>query len=121
MVSSSRAKGERHWQLAQEAKRIIAHYLELQDIIAILGMEELSEEDKLVVNRARRLQRFFTQPFFAAESFTGIPGVFVPLQETLRGIETIINGQSDEWPEQAFYMVGTIDQAEAKARELLKK
>ena len=80
-----------------------------------------SEEDKLVVNRARRLQRFFTQPFFAAESFTGIPGVFVPLQETLRGIETIINGHSDEWPEQAFYMVGTIDQAEAKARELLKK
>ena len=124
--SSSRALdplivGERHWQLAQETKRIIAHYLELQDIIAILGMEELSEEDKLVVNRARKLQRFFTQPFFAAESFTGIPGAFVPLQETLRGIETIINGQSDEWPEQAFYMVGTIDQAEAKARELLKK
>ena len=124
--SSSRALdplivGKRHWHLAQEVKRIIAHYLELQDIIAILGMEELSEEDKLVVNRARKLQRFFTQPFFAAESFTGIPGVFVPLQETLRGIETIINGQSDEWPEQAFYMVGTIDQAEAKARELLKK
>ena len=84
-----------------------------------LGMEELSEEDKLVVNRARKLQRFSLN--LLPRKVLPVSGVFVPLQETLRGIETIINGQSDEWPEQAFYMVGTIDQAEAKARELLKK
>lgn len=112
--------GERHVRLAQEVRKLIAHYLELQDIIAILGVEELSEEDKLVVNRARKLQRFLTQPFFAAETFTGIPGEFVPREETLKGVEMILNGECDDWPEQAFYMTGTIAQAEAKARELKK-
>lgn len=113
--------GERHWRLAQEVKRVIAHYLELQDIIAILGMEELSEEDKLVVNRARKIQRFLTQPFFVAENYTGIPGVFVPLEETLSGIEMILNGECDSWPEQAFYMTGTIAQVEARVKESSKK
>ncbi len=112
--------GEKHWHLAQEVRRLVAHYLELQDIIAILGVEELSEEDKLVVNRVRKLQRFLTQPFFAAEAFTGIPGVFVPREETLKGVEMIINGACDNWPEQAFYMTGTIAQVEEKAKELKK-
>jgi F-type H+-transporting ATPase subunit beta len=113
--------GERHWRLAQEVRRVIAHYLELQDIIAILGMEELSEEDKLIVNRARKIQRFLTQPFFVAENFTGIPGEFVPLEETLKGVEMILGGECDSWPEQAFYMTGTIAQVEARVKELLKK
>ncbi|MCS7241854.1 MAG: F0F1 ATP synthase subunit beta [Candidatus Caldatribacterium sp.] len=112
--------GKRHVHLAQEVRKLIAHYLELQDIIAILGIEELSEEDKLIVNRARKLQRFLTQPFFAAETFTGIPGEFVPREETLRGVEMILNGECDDWPEQAFYMTGTIDQVKAKAKELKK-
>lgn len=110
--------GERHVRLAQEVRKIIAHYLELQDIIAILGVEELSEEDRLVVNRTRKLQRFLTQPFFAAETFTGIPGEFVPREETLKGVEMILNGECDSWPEQAFYMTGTIAQVEARAKEL---
>lgn len=113
--------GERHWHLAQEVKRIIAHYLELQDIIAILGIEELSEEDKLVVSRARKIQRFLTQPFFVAENFTGIPGESVPLEETLEGVEMILQGECDSWPEQAFYMTGTIAQVESKVRELARK
>ncbi|WP_438318607.1 F0F1 ATP synthase subunit beta [Candidatus Caldatribacterium sp. SIUC1] len=112
--------GERHYRLAQEVRKLIAHYLELQDIIAILGVEELSEEDKLVVNRTRKLQRFLTQPFFTAEAFTGIPGEFVPREETLKGVEMIVNGECDTWPEQAFYMTGTIAQVEAKAKELRK-
>ncbi|MEN3185915.1 MAG: F0F1 ATP synthase subunit beta [Atribacterota bacterium] len=113
--------GEKHWRLAQKVRQVIAHYLELQDIIAILGMEELSEEDKLVVNRARKIQRFLTQPFFVAENFTGIPGVFVPLEETLNGVEMILSGECDSWPEQAFYMTGTITQVETKVKESLKK
>lgn len=112
--------GERHVRLAQEVRKLIAHYLELQDIIAILGIEELSEEDKLVVNRARKIQRFLTQPFFTAETFTGIPGEFVPREETLKGVEMILNGECDDWPEQAFYMTGTIAQVEARAKELKK-
>ncbi len=110
--------GERHVRLAQEVRKLIAHYLELQDIIAILGVEELSEEDRLVVNRTRKIQRFLTQPFFVAETFTGIPGEFVPREETLKGVEMILNGECDHWPEQAFYMTGTIAQVEAKAKEL---
>lgn len=110
--------GERHCRLAQSVRKLIAHYLELQDIIAILGVEELSEEDKLTVNRTRKLQRFLTQPFFTAENFTGIPGEFVPREETLKGVEMIINGACDDWPEQAFYMTGTIAQVEQKVKEL---
>jgi F-type H+-transporting ATPase subunit beta len=110
--------GDTHWRLAQEARKIIAHYLELQDIIAILGIDELSDEDKNIVNRARKLQRFFTQPFFAAENYTGIPGEFVSLEKTLTGVQNIIEGQCDDWPEQAFYMTGTIEQVEARVKEL---
>jgi len=110
--------GDTHWRLAQEARKIIAHYLELQDIIAILGIDELSDEDKNIVNRARKLQRFFTQPFFAAENYTGIPGEFVSLEKTLTGVQNIIEGQCDDWPEQAFYMTGNIEQVEARVKEL---
>ncbi|NLJ39139.1 MAG: F0F1 ATP synthase subunit beta, partial [Candidatus Atribacteria bacterium] len=113
--------GDTHWKLAQEVRKIIAHYLELQDIIAILGIDELSDEDKKIVNRARKLQRFFTQPFFAAENYTGIPGEFVPLEKTLSGVQNIIDGQCDDWPEQAFYMTGTIEQVEARVKELKKE
>lgn len=126
LQSSSRALntlvvGERHLKLAQETRKIIAHYLDLQDIIALLGIEELSEEDRKIVKRARRLQRFLTQPFFVAENFTGLPGVFVPLKETLQGVEMIVEGECDDWPEQVFYMVGSIDEAKAKLDQLKSK
>ncbi|NLJ49234.1 MAG: F0F1 ATP synthase subunit beta [Candidatus Atribacteria bacterium] len=113
--------GDTHWRLAQKARKIIAHYLELQDIIAILGIDELTDEDKKIVNRARKLQRFFTQPFFAAENYTGIPGEFVPLEKTLAGVQKIIDGHCDDWPEQAFYMTGTIEQVEARMKELINE
>jgi F-type H+-transporting ATPase subunit beta len=111
--------GDRHYGVAQRVKAILQRYKELQDIIAILGMDELSEEDKLVVHRARRVQRFLSQPFHVAEQFTGIPGVFVPIEETLRGFEMIMNGEVDEFPEAAFNLVGTIDDAIAKGKKLL--
>ena len=111
--------GERHARIAAGVKEYLAKYEALQDIISILGTEELSEEDRLVVRRARRLQRFLTQPFFSTEQFTGIPGKYVPLEETLRGFEEILEGRHDELPEQAFYMVGTIDDAVAKAESLV--
>ena len=101
--------GERHYQVAREVQTILQKYRELQDIIAILGMDELSDEDKLVVSRARKIQRFLAQPMNVAEKFTGIPGVYVPLSETLRGFEAIIDGSVDRCPEAAFYNVGTID------------
>jgi len=110
--------GERHAALASRVKEYLAKYEALQDIISILGTEELSEEDRLIVRRARRLQRFLTQPFFSTEQFTGIPGKYVPLDETLRGFEEILEGQHDDLPEQAFYMVGTIDEAVEKAESL---
>jgi F-type H+-transporting ATPase subunit beta len=110
--------GEKHYAIATEARVLLARYQELQDVIAILGVEELSEEDRAVVNRARRLQRFLTQPFFAAEPFTGLPGRYVPLAETLRSFREILEGRHDDLPEQAFYMVGTIDEAVAKARQM---
>jgi len=90
----------------------------MQDIIAILGMEELSDEDKLTVNRARRIQRFCSQPFHVAEQFTGIPGKYVPVKETVRGFREILEGKHDELPEAAFYMVGTIDEAVEKAKQM---
>lgn len=96
-------------------------YRDLQDIIAILGMEELSDEDKLTVSRARKIQRFLSQPFFVAEVFTGSPGKYVPLSETLRGFREILDGKHDELPEGAFYMVGTIDEAIQKAKEMQEK
>jgi F-type H+-transporting ATPase subunit beta len=100
------------------AKSILARYRELRDVIAILGIEELAEEDRLLVERARKIQRFLTQPFFVGEEFTGIPGKFVPLEETVRGFREIIEGRHDALPESAFYMVGTIDDAALKARQM---
>ncbi len=109
---------EEHYQVAESIKRILQRYKELRDIIAILGMDELSEDDKMVVGRARKIQRFLSQPFFVAEIFTGAPGKYVPLQETLRGFKGIVDGEYDDIPEQAFYMVGTIDEALKKAKSL---
>ncbi|MGI6604443.1 MAG: F0F1 ATP synthase subunit beta [bacterium] len=108
--------GEEHYQVARTVQETLQRYKELQDIIAILGVEELSEDDKLVVARARKVQRFLSQPFFVAENFTGIPGRYVPLHETIRGFKGIVNGRYDDLPEQAFYMVGTIDEAVEKAK-----
>ncbi len=113
--------GEKHYKVARKVQRILQRYKELQDIIAILGIDELSDEDKLVVNRAKKIQKFLTQPFFVAESFTGIPGQYVPLQTTIKDFEDLINGHYDALPEQAFYMVGTLQQAEQKAKELISK
>ncbi len=111
--------GEEHYRCAQRVKAILQRYNELQDIIAILGMEELSDEDKLVVSRARRVQRFLSQPFHVAEQFTNLPGVFVPIDETIRGFNMILDGEVDEFPEAAFNLVGTIDQAIEKGKKLL--
>ncbi len=108
--------GLRHYEIAVEVRSILARYQELQDVIAILGVEELSDADRVVVNRARRIQRFLTQPFFVSEPFTGIPGRTVPLEETLRGFSEILEGRHDRLPEQAFYMVGTIDEAVENAQ-----
>jgi F-type H+-transporting ATPase subunit beta len=110
--------GDEHYAVAQEVKNVLQRYKELQDIIAILGIDELSEEDKVIVGRARRLQRFLSQPFFVAEQFTGMEGKFVELDETIRSFKEVVEGQHDELPEQAFYLVGTIDEAVEKARGL---
>ena len=101
--------GEKHYRVAREAQKVLQRYKDLQQIIVILGMEELSAQDKLTVNRARKIQKFLTQPFFVAEHFTGRSGVYVPIEETIRGVEKILEGELDEIPEQAFYMQGTID------------
>ncbi len=111
--------GEEHYNVAQRVIHLLQKYNELQDIIAILGVDELSDEDKLVVSRARRAQRFLSQPFFVAEQFTGVPGVMVPLNETIRGFKMILDGEVDEYPEQAFLNVGTIDDAIAKGKKML--
>ncbi len=110
--------GEEHYRTTQDVRAILQRYKELQDIIAILGMDELSEDDKLTVARARKIQRFLSQPFFVAEVFTGTPGKYVPLKETIRGFRMIVDGECDQLPEQAFYMVGTIDEAFEKAKTL---
>lgn len=110
--------GQAHYDVAHAVQNILQRYKELKDIIAILGMDELSEDDKLTVTRARKIQRFLSQPFFVAEVFTGSPGKYVPLSETIRGFKGIIDGEYDHLPEQAFYMVGTIDEAVAKAKTL---
>lgn len=111
--------GEEHYKTAQAVKEILQRYKELQDIIAILGMEELSEEDKLVVHRARRVQRFLSQPFHVAEQFTGTPGVLVSIEDTIKGFQMILNGEVDKYPEASFLLVGTIDEAIAKGEKLL--
>jgi F-type H+/Na+-transporting ATPase subunit beta len=108
--------GDEHYQVAQQVKNILQRYKELQDIIAILGIDELSEEDKVIVGRARRLQRFLSQPFFVAEQFTGLEGKFVELEDTIRSFKEVVEGKHDDLPEQAFYLVGNIDEAVEKAR-----
>jgi F-type H+/Na+-transporting ATPase subunit beta len=110
--------GEEHYNTAREVQRVLQRYRDLQDIIAILGFDELSEDDKLIVSRARKIERFFSQPMFVAEQFTGRPGRYVPLRETVRGFREILEGQHDDLPEQAFYMVGQIEEAAERAKEL---
>ncbi|MBL7923503.1 MAG: F0F1 ATP synthase subunit beta [Bacteroidia bacterium] len=118
-ILSAAVLGDEHYNTAQAVKEILQRYKELQDIIAILGMDELSDEDKLVVHRARRVQRFLSQPFHVAEQFTGLKGVLVPIEETIKGFKMILNGEVDEYPEAAFNLVGTIEDAIEKGKKLL--
>jgi F-type H+-transporting ATPase subunit beta len=113
--------GEEHYNTAQRVKNILQRYKELQDIIAILGMDELSEEDKLTVSRARRVQRFLSQPFHVAEQFTGMKGAFVSIEDTIKGFNMIMDGEVDQYPEAAFMMVGTIEEAIEKGKRLLNE
>ncbi|HXK58658.1 MAG TPA: F0F1 ATP synthase subunit beta [Acidobacteriota bacterium] len=117
-ILDPRVIGEEHYTVARSVQRVLQRYRELQDIIAILGIDELSEEDKLTVSRARKIQKFFSQPFYVAEQFTGLKGKYVPVAETVRGFKEIVEGKHDEIPEQAFYMVGGIDEALEKAQKL---
>ena len=110
--------GEEHYEVARRVQEILQKYKELQDIIAILGMEELSDEDKNTVFRARKIQKFLSQPFHVAENFTGIKGKYVPLKDTIKGFQAIINGEMDQYPEAAFFNVGTIDEVVAKAKTM---
>ena len=117
-VLDPRIVGEEHYQVAQDVQLILEKYKDLQDIIAILGMDELSEDDKIIVARARKIQRFLSQPFFVAEQFTGTPGKYVKLEDTIRGFKEIVAGQHDDLPEQAFYMVGTIEEAREQGQKM---
>src|ERR1051325_10966560 len=119
-ILDPRIVGEEHYRTAQDVKQILQRYKDLQDIIAILGLDELSDEDKLVVSRARKIQRFFSQPFFVAAQFTGLEGKYVKLADTVRGFREIVDGKHDDLPEQAFYMVGTIEEAVERAKTLAK-
>jgi F-type H+/Na+-transporting ATPase subunit beta len=110
--------GEEHYNVARSVQQTLQRYKELRDIIAILGMDELSPEDKLAVGRARKIQRFLSQPFHVAEVFTGAPGKYVPLKETIKGFKAIVAGEYDHLPEQAFYMVGGIEEAVEKAKTM---
>jgi len=120
-ILSAAYVGEEHYNVAREVQRILQRYTELQDIIAILGIDELSEDDRVTVQRARRIERFLSHPMFVAQQFTGQPGVFVPLEETIASFKAITEGKYDQYPEQAFFMVGGIEDVEAKAKELEKK
>jgi F-type H+-transporting ATPase subunit beta len=117
-ILDPRIVGDEHYATATRVQQILQRYKDLQDIIAILGIDELSEDDKLIVGRARRIERFLSQPFFVAEQFTGIPGVNVPLEETIRSFKMIVDGEADHLPEQAFYMQGGMDDVMARAREM---
>jgi F-type H+-transporting ATPase subunit beta len=119
-VLSPQVVGEHHYRVAREVQRVLQRYKELQDIIAILGMDELSEDDKLAVARARKIQRYLSQPFHVAEAFTGTKGVYVELKDTIRGFEEILKGNCDDLPEQAFYMQGTIEDVRRRAEELAR-
>ncbi len=110
--------GDEHYNVAQGVKKILQTYKDLQDIINILGIDELSDEDKLTVARARKIQKFLSQPFFVAEQFTNLPGKYVKLEDTIKGFKGIINGEYDDLPENAFYLVGTIEEAVEKAKKL---
>jgi hypothetical protein len=118
LLSTVIVVGEEHYTVARSVQRVLQRYKDLQDIIAILGMEELSEDDKVTVARARKIQRFLSQPFFVAETFTGTPGRYVPLAETIAAFKEIIAGNMDHLPEQAFYMVGNLSEASEKAERL---
>jgi len=113
--------GDEHYSVARKVQEVLQRYKELQDVIAILGMDELSENDKVIVQRARKIQKFLSQPFFVAEQFTGNPGIYVSLKDTIKGFKEIVEGMYDELPEQAFYMVGTIEDAVEKGKKLLEK
>jgi F-type H+-transporting ATPase subunit beta len=117
-ILDPRVVGQEHYNVARQVKLVLQRYKDLQDIIAILGIEELSDEDKLVVSRARKIQRFLSQPFFVAEVFTNLPGRYVKVEDTIRGFQEIVSGKHDDLPEQAFYMVGTIEEALEKAKKL---
>jgi F-type H+-transporting ATPase subunit beta len=123
LTSTSRALdplvvGEEHYRTAREVKQVLQKYKDLQDIIAILGVDELSEDDRLLVARARKIERFFSQPFFVAERFTGTPGAYVPMKETVRSFREILDGKHDDLPEQAFMLAGTIEDVIANAKKL---
>jgi F-type H+-transporting ATPase subunit beta len=120
-LMSAELLGKQHYQVARAVQEILQRYQELQDIIAILGMEELSDEDKIIVNRARRVQKFLSQPFFVAEKFTGQQGVYVPIEKTIESFQAIVDGKFDDYPEQAFYMVGDLNDVEKKAKTILEK
>ena len=117
-ILDPRIVGQEHYRTARDVQQILQRYKELQDIIAILGMDELSEDDKVTVARARKLQRFLSQPFFVAEQFTGFSGRYVELKDTIKGFREIVDGKHDDLPEQAFFMVGTIEEAVEKAKKL---
>jgi F-type H+-transporting ATPase subunit beta len=117
-ILDPRIIGREHYDTAQDVKRVLQRYKDLQDIIAILGLDELSDEDKLIVSRARKIQRFFSQPFFVAAQFTGLEGKYVKLEDTVRGFRELVDGKHDDLPEQAFYMVGTIEEAIERAKTL---
>jgi ATP synthase F1 beta subunit len=117
-ILDPRVIGDEHYEVARQVKQVLQRYKDLQDIIAILGIDELSEEDKLTVSRARKLQRFLSQPFFVAEQFTGIPGKYVPIADTVRDFKEIVEGKHDDLPEQAFYLVGTVAEAVKKAEKI---
>ena len=116
-----RVLGDEHYNTARAVQGVLQRYKELQDIIAILGMDELSEDDKVVVSRARKIQRFLSQPFYVATQFTGLPGRYVSVKDTIAGFKGIVDGKHDDMPEQAFYMVGTMDEAMEKAKEMKKQ
>jgi len=117
-ILDPRIIGEEHYQVARNVKQVLQRYKDLQDIIAILGIDELSEDDKQTVARARKIQRFLSQPFFVAEQFTGLPGKYVPIADTVRGFKEIVEGKHDALPEQAFYMQGTIEDVVERARKM---